>query len=416
MRTKFSWAVGLLLVGSATLHAQDVIWRPASAPASTPAVTLGQPKPLSGPGPIDPPPSSSPRVVRGQIGEPPPPPPPNFIPGGGSPAPVFVPSGPGNAGLYNSGAVTHDGDLGGFWSRTGDWFQRCWGDIYGNTGDAFKSDRMFRSDDKFDVFTSPMTNPFYAMDPRAQTDIRPFFMWQKTPNSNPVWNGGNNFDYGLAGSVAFTPNISFVFNRVGFTTISPHGGVIGSATGFSELMLGPKLTFIRSETSNTVAAVGLTFDIPTGSASDMQNTGHMMLIPYFSIAQNFGRSDYGSFNFMNTTGYNFRTDNTRTESFFSSFHLDYNILNRFYPLVELNWRNYTRSGGARDLSFEGNDLANFGSQHIAGQNELTLALGMRYVINKNITFGIAGEFNVLPNGNGQHLDQFRLTTDFIFRY
>ena len=54
-----------------------------------------------------------------------------------------------------------------------------------------------------------------------------------------------------------------------------------------------------------------------------------MLDPYFSIAQNFGRTEYGSFNFMNTTGYTFRTDNTRSESFFSSFHLDYEIAKRF---------------------------------------------------------------------------------------
>jgi hypothetical protein len=412
MRTKLTWAVGLLLVGSATLHAQEVIWRPASPASSTPAVTLGQPKPLSVPGTSDapPPPSPSPRVVRGQVGDPPPPP--QFIPGSGGP-PIIAPGG--NTQLYNSGAVTHDPPS-GFWASTGDWVKRCWDDVCGGASGAFKTDQMFQSDCTFDVFTSPVTNPFYFMDPRAQTDIRPFFIWQKTPNANPVWNGGNNFDYGLAGSIAFTPNLSLVFNRVGLTTVSPHGGVIGSGTSFSEFMLGPKLTFIRSDTSGTVAAVGLTFDIPSGSSTTFQDTGHLMLIPYFSIAQNFGRNQYGSFNFMNTTGYNFRTDNTRTESFFSSFHLDYEIGKRFYPLIELNWRNYTRSGGARNLDFEGNDLANFGSQFVAGQNELTLAFGTRIVINKNVTWGIAAEFNVLPNGTGQHLDQFRLTTDFIFRY
>jgi hypothetical protein len=119
---------------------------------------------------------------------------------------------------------------------------------------------------------------------------------------------------------------------------------------------------------------------------------------------------------MNTTGYTFRTDNTRTEAFYSSFHLDFEIGKRIYPMVELNWRHYTRNGGARALNFEGNDLANFGSQTISGQNELTLAVGGRYRFNNFIEWGLAAEFNVLSNSNGQHMDRFRLTTDLIFRY
>ena len=207
-------------------------------------------------------------------------------------------------------------------------------------------------------------------------------------------------------------------NRIGFDSIHPEGGApdFSSHTGFSDIMLGPKFTFLRSETSRTVAAVGLIFDIPAGAADVHEDTGHLMLIPYFTIAQNFGRSDYGSFNFMNTTGYTFRTDNTSTEAFYSSFHLDYNIANKIFPLVELNWRHYTRSGSVESLNFEGNDLADFGSKYVSGFNDLNLALGVRYRINNNIEFGIAGEFNVLPNSGGRHLDEFRLTTDFIFRY
>jgi hypothetical protein len=410
MRTRIMIGIGLILLSLASsVHSQDVIWRAAKP------VSLGTPTPLSGSPASEAPP---PRVVRGQIGEVPPAP---AFPGTAGP-PVFpTPGGPGGADMYNRGVVNHDGDLGGFWARTGDKFKRCWDDVAGGVGGAFQSTpdhQMFQCDHQFDIFTSPMTNPFFFLDPRASTEIRPIFIWQHTPNSNPVWNGGNNFDYAVAGSVAITPHISLVFNRFGFTTISPRGGTpdIQSHTGFSELLLGPKLTFLRSETSGTVAAAGLTFDIPAGSARVLQNTGHLTLVPYFSIAQNFGRSQYGSFNFMNTTGYTFRTDNTRSESLYSSFHLDYEIGKRFYPLIEANWRHYTRNGGARALDFEGSDLANFGSQNVSSRNELTLAIGTRIVLTKNITWGIAGEFNVLSNGDGRHLDQFRLTTDFIFRY
>jgi hypothetical protein len=323
--------------------------------------------------------------------------------------------------MYNQGVVNNDSDLGGFWTRTGDKLRRCWEDITGNAGGAFQGSpnrQPFQSDTCFNTFTSPVTNPFFFEDPRALTEIRPVFIWQHTPNANPVWAGGNNFDFAVRGSVAITENISIVISRLGFTTIQPRGGVAGvsNATGFSDFLIGPKLTFLRNESSGTVAAVGLTFDIPAGSSSVFQDTGHTSLNPYFSIAQNFGRTSYGSFNFMNTTGYSFRTDNTRSESFYSSFHLDYNVANRFFPLIELNWRHYTRNGGHVPFAFEGNDLANFGSMFVSGHDDLNLALGTRIVINKYVTWGVAAEFNILNNSDGRHLDQFRLTTDLIFRY
>jgi len=258
-----------------------------------------------------------------------------------------------------------------------------------------------------------VTNPFFFEDPRALTEIRPVFIWQVTPSANPVFAGSNNFHYAVRGSVAITPHISFVFSRFGFSTLNIAGE---SETGFSEVLLGPKITFLRDESCGTVAAIGLTFDIPAGSESVAQDTGSLALVPYFSIAQNFGKNPYGSFNFMNTTGYTFRTDGARSEAFYSSFHLDFEIAKRFYPMIELNWRAYTRNGSERPFNFEGNDLVNFGSTSIAGRHDLNLAIGGRIQLNNCIWWGIATEFNVLSNSDGRHLDRFRLTTDFIFRY
>ena len=414
MRAKIVLGLGLMLVGSAsTMQAQEVVWKAANPAQAAASLTLGRPQPVTPAGfvPIASPQDNAemPRVVRGQS----PPPPPAF-PGAPNSGPYPVPPG-GNP--YDYGVVNNDADLGGFWSRVGNKLKHCFSDA----GSAFQpgpGGGMFHSDTACSVFTSPVTNPFFFEDPRSLTEIRPVFMWQHTPSANPVWGGGNNYVFAATGSVAFTPAFSLTLNRIGFDSIHPNIGAPGvqSATGFSEVLLGPKFTFLRNETSGTIAAVGLIFDIPGGSSRVLQDTGHLMLDPYFSIAQNFGRSDYGSFNFMNTTGYTFRTDNTRTEAFYSSFHLDYEIAKRFYPLVEVNWRHYTRSGGAEPFNFEGSDLANFGSRSVNGFNDLTAALGVRIKINDHIHWGIATEFNVLNNAGGRHLDQFRLTTDFIFRY
>jgi hypothetical protein len=135
------------------------------------------------------------------------------------------------------------------------------------------------------------------------------------------------------------------------------------------------------------------------------------------LAQNFGRSSYGSFDVMGTTGYAFSTDNKRSEYLFASLHLDYNVANanKFYPLIELNWFHYTVGGTARPfLGFEGADLFNFGSSHVGGDDDnLTIAVGARYKYCEWLQAGIAAEFPLV--GRRDLLD-FRLTVDLIFRY
>src|SRR5207248_2391314 len=109
-------------------------------------------------------------------------------------------------------------------------------------------------------------------------------------------------------------------------------------------------------------------------------------------------SSWGSFNFLNTTGYSFATDNQRTDFFYSSFHIDYDVknLNKIFPLIELNWFHYTTNGGAGEFfGFEGRDLVTFGSGGVAGHNDLSLAIGARYKFAEWFQIGAVAEFPLL---------------------
>src|SRR5262249_32647674 len=107
----------------------------------------------------------------------------------------------------------------------------------------------------------------------------------------------------------------------------------------------------------------------------------------------------------------------RTDFFFNSYHLDYDIgnLHKFYPLLELNWFHYTTNGGAQPqpLGVEGKDLFNFGSPGIPGHNALSIAGGMRFKPWESLQFGVAAEF---PLTTRQDLLDFRLTAAMIIRY
>jgi hypothetical protein len=98
-----------------------------------------------------------------------------------------------------------------------------------------------------------------------------------------------------------------------------------------------------------------------------------------------------------------------------SAHLDFDIGNiqKIYPFIEMNFFNYTSDGGARDLTFEGTDLFNFGSRSVSGNSDLSIAVGARYLFTQNIQVGGAVEFPLIDD---EDMMNFRLVFDMIFRY
>src|SRR5262249_44360205 len=143
--------------------------------------------------------------------------------------------------------------------------------------------KPFQSDHCFDGFISPVTNPFFFEDPRSLTELRPIFLWQSIPNKNYAFQGGNAEFFGVQARVALTDRLSFVMNKLGGIWIQPGDGALpdyaGDRSGFAEIELGPKYTFIRNEHSGTLGAVGVIFDIPTGAGSAFQDTGSLSIVP-----------------------------------------------------------------------------------------------------------------------------------------
>jgi hypothetical protein len=183
------------------------------------------------------------------------------------------------------------------------------------------------------------------------------------------------------------------------------------ATGFAEIKLGPKYTFLRNTDTGSVGAVGLTFEIPAGGANVFQNTGTLSIDPYISLGQTLGLgSGWGSVNLLGTTGYSFSVDNQRAEFYYLNFHVDYNIagLNTIYPVFEVNWMHFTNA--PRDL--QGSWLINLGN--FGGSTDwLAVAPGLRYRFGENVFAGFAAEFPILKD---KGLADYRLIFDVIFRF
>src|SRR5262249_773786 len=144
------------------------------------------------------------------------------------------------------------------------------------TGAPTEWKAWFQSDHCFDCFISPVTNPFLFEDPRSLTEVRPIFLIQAIPNSNPAFRGGNAEFFGIQAPVAFTERLSLTINKLGWTAInSGDGAPAAGGVGFSEVQLGPKFTFLRNVEARFIGAAGVIFQIPAGRETVYQDTGSL---------------------------------------------------------------------------------------------------------------------------------------------
>jgi len=291
-------------------------------------------------------------------------------------------------------------------------------DLFDRGAKAFNDEdkKLFASDRRFDCFISPLTNPFYSEDPRSVTEVRPIMIYQTTPGGQQDALGGNAFFIGGQARLALTERWSVVVNKLGYQSFrSGSASPFSFGGGLSEFWIGPKYLIYRDAATQTLFTGGATFQIPVGPDKNFQNTGKLSIVPYVTSAKKLLPTDLGTLNGMASTGYSFGTTKARSDFFFLSAHLDFDIGNnhRFYPVAELNWFSVTKGGDARDLSFEGRDLANVGAP-VAGRNLVTWALGGRYKVpTGRWEFGAAFE---MPLIGQRDLLQSRFTFDLIWRY
>lgn len=319
----------------------------------------------------------------------------------------------------------NEGGLTGLWNK---WFGKDdrgrgpgerFGDRLGemmNGGRDDRERRLFESDPAFCDFVSPLSNPFFFEDPRSVTELRPMFFYQPFPSGDPFFRDGHGWFFGGQGRLAVTPRISLVVHKVGFTSFKPGGGSIyQGGSGLSEFWLGPKVLIYRDAEAKSLISLGTQFQIPLGGSDPLQDTGSLSVVPYASAAQRLMHTEIGSLNGMATAGYSFSTNNQRSDFFYASAHLDFDIANghRFYPVAELNWFSYTTDGRARPVTTEGRDFANVGAA-AKGNNLVTWALGLRWrSLNGRVEVG--GGYEGFMFGQKGLFDG-RFTVDFIWRY
>ncbi len=265
----------------------------------------------------------------------------------------------------------------------------------------------FRSDHAFDDFISPVTNPVWFEDPRALTQVRGVFISQQIPERTPVLAGGDFQVYALQAWLALSERFALVASKDGFVSLQADG--IPHDDGWADIATGFKYVFIRDECERFLLTGGLIYEWAQGSREVFQGNGDGVWNFFVSTAKGVGRG-----HFMGAAGWHLPNDgDEESESLWYSLHLDYELCNGWYPLWELNGIHYAESGNRLPVNFEGGDLINLGAADVAGNDMVTMAVGLAKVYSPHLILSGAWEF---PVTDREDLFDNRATVTLTLRY
>jgi hypothetical protein len=271
------------------------------------------------------------------------------------------------------------------------------------------SHRSFRSDGGFPGFIGPISNPVLSKDPRALTEARLLFIHDNIPSEHPLA-GGNFQVYAMQVRIALTERLSLIADKDGYAVIHPGAG--GNLDGWLNINTGLKYAFIRDVERQFLVTGGLMFEPQTGESEVFQGHGDGVMTVFLTS----GKEIAAHWHLLGTFGYQFPMDSAENSAFYYlGLHLDREIGGWFYPLIELNWFNYT-GGGRRGLPpalGEGDGLLNLGTSGVAGNNLVTFAVGAKAMLSDHLETGVAWEF---PLSNRNDLLDNRLLVELILRY
>jgi hypothetical protein len=276
------------------------------------------------------------------------------------------------------------------WETVGDHLGGDTWSVFPRSGAPDCPDSILTGNTQFNNFIGYVSNPLFAIDPRAVTELYPIFDCAWT-SAFPALPSGNVQIYGAGLTVALSERFSFGLNQGGYVVsqfthsnnpppLSPLLGTPNTSGGARDgwLNLGGffQYTLIEDVPDQFLLTAGLRWEAPTGSADVFQGHGPAHLAPYVTIGK-----EFEDFHILATTGYAFpvRSDDLNASLFYGTVHLDRRC-GWFYPLIEFNWAYHTTAVDFTLPNLPG--IFSFGPFAGTG-NILTMAVGADVVIIPN---------------------------------
>lgn len=231
----------------------------------------------------------------------------------------------------------------------------------------------------FPNFIGFLSNPIQSVDPRSLTQIWPLFMsnWVGT---SPRLPDGDIQVYGAGFNLAVSERLSVVATQGGYaiSNFDRRNTAKGHREGWMNLGGAVQYSLIADVENQFLLTGGLRFVVPTGEQDVFQGHNPVYLSPYLTAGK-----EFGAMHVLATTGYQFPVSGAkdRLQIYYANAHLDYQVRDWIYPLVEVNSsfliNDYNGRGLGSGVGFF--DPGNFSSTG----NVVSLAAGVNLVLVRN---------------------------------
>lgn len=255
----------------------------------------------------------------------------------------------------------------------------------------------------FDEFVHPVSSPLYFHDPFIDTRVNVIYLWNKFPKGSDL-KGGDLSVWALPFWVALSEKLQLTAEIDGYSRIRARA--LRPDEGWNDLALGLKYNLIADEDAKFALSTGLSWRLSNGHALTL-NGGTDELNPYVTAAKKIGK-----WQMIGTFGARLPMNHHRGNYILhENLHVAYELVENFFPLVEVNALQYLTNSDRLPLSVGGLDYANIGSNNVSGNSTFWAGLGFRWKVHENVEVGATYEFP-LSNRSNDILDQ-RVTISVI---
>ncbi len=239
-------------------------------------------------------------------------------------------------------------------------------------------------------YVPPLSNALFNETPYITTEASLWYWYQIIPD-DAITSGGQINLYAAQARLALTDRLGLIATKDGFADFH-FGNVLSDTEGGANIAIGFKYALIQSEVDDYIVTAGARYEIPVGdidtSGISLQGHGDGFIDLFVS-----GAKHWGKFGVQGNIGTNLAIDGSdNTSQLHYSIHFDYELLPKFYPILEFNGISTIDEGKRVAVGVEGHDVLNLGSSNVG--TTLTLAAGFRYLLTDNVQLGAAWEETV----------------------
>jgi hypothetical protein len=252
----------------------------------------------------------------------------------------------------------------------------------------------------------PLTSPYYNEDSFVTTDIRAWFLHHDFPKSSAI-GGGTAQVYAAQVRLALTDSLQLVAYKDGYIDWDT---TALSDAGANDIAAGLKWNFIQDWDHQFHAAVGVGYELSTGSSATLNDDGEWRF--WASTNKGLDRLHLGA-----NVNVHIAEDQSDSNGFGNSdtidwhLHADYFVCDYFSPVVEINGFHTIDEGSTAPLLFSGVDVVNLGG----GESEdvVTIGLGGEFRFENNVA--VRGAYE-MPLTDNDDLFGYRWTLSLVWSF